>query len=158
MVTLSVGGQAVNHVAVTGRKPEIDAPVDLARKAVATASSSLYPTTQPAMVNDGNPNTHWCGNSTPYDGWWVELTWPQPIWFNQVSFGEHPNVAGYIKSWKLLAGNEELTEIASGSGVGAFRIVTLGKPVQASKIRLQIDPCGTPTIDDIIVEDIRPGR
>jgi hypothetical protein len=149
-LSLLVENQPVDQVIVTGRMPP---PEDLARKATATASSSWYAQSLPDLVNDGDPETYWSGGRSS-DGWWLELTWPRAFTFNEIVVREKEPFAGRVKSWKLLAGDEALAEIASGQAIGCQRVVTLAKPVHARRLRFQFGKAGEPpTITEVVVQN-----
>ena len=105
-------------------------------------------------VNDGKSDTAWGGGKNA-DSWWVELTWPQPVWFNQVIVDEV--IWSRVKTWKILVGDGDLREVASADKIGPCRVIKMDKPVHASKLRLWFDKVpNEPQISEIIVQDTRP--
>ncbi len=126
-------------------------PDDLARRAIAAASSAWGPDYGPENANDGDPATRWNSGKGETAGAWLELAWPEPTAVDTVVV-EEAIVQGYrVRGWVLEAERDGRWQaVAEGTGLGARRRIDLGEPVTARRLRLVVRQASdVPTIQEI---------
>ncbi|WP_343616492.1 alpha-L-fucosidase [Novosphingobium sp.] len=124
--------------------------VDLARKAVAHASTSRGPAFAPAKVLDGQRDTYWStqdGVTTP------ELTLDlAPGAFDTIRLREYLPLGVRVTRFAVdLAGEDGAWhEVARHESIGAQRIIRLPAPQQARRLRLRIlEGTAAPAISEV---------
>lgn len=146
-----------------GRQPAIKVPLllvappptNLAAQARAAASSVWSADYEPARAIDSNEATRWNSAPSNVNGCWLELVWPEPVRFNQVEIDECVDWGQRIESWRLEAGDEQLSEIAQGTRVGRHFLVKLDREIQARRLRLTVLRASvTPTIWELKVHHV----
>ena len=155
--TVSVG---VHGAKALPQKVEVRAraplPENLAAKAKAQASSVWGAGFEAAKVNDSDAATRWNSKKGDVNGCWVELAWDAPVRFDRVVLDECTDWGQRVQQWKLLAGGDELKEIANGTQVGRQFTVNLPEGVEARRLRLLIEKASdTPTFWEIEVQRIK---
>jgi len=130
-------------------------PENLAAKAKASASSAWGDGYEAPKAVDGDPATRWNSRGDDKDGCWIELAWEKPVRFDRVVIDECMDFGPRIQAWRLLAGSEDLAEVARGTDVGPGRTVRLAQPVEARRLRLVVEKASVvPTIWEIEVQCI----
>jgi hypothetical protein len=131
-------------------------PENLAAKAKASASSTWGEGYEAMKAVDGDPATRWNSREGDKDGCWIELAWDKPVRFDRVVIDECVDFGPRIQAWRLLAGSDELTEVAQGKEMGSRRAVSLARPAEAKRLRLIIEKASVvPTIWEIEVQCVR---
>ena len=132
-------------------------PENLALKAKAAASSVWEAGYAAAKASDGDPSTRWNSREGDKDGAWLELAWPQAVAFDRVVIDECTDHGERIQTWRLMAGDGALREIARGQRMGRRHAVDLAKTVEARRLRLVIEKSSVvPTVWEIEVLRVKP--
>ncbi|GAA6031222.1 hypothetical protein JCM8097_004070 [Rhodosporidiobolus ruineniae] len=124
------------------------APVNLALKATASASSARYNQLASGAIdgiiggqmqdNSGVPGQEWATNNG-VAGSWLLLTWPSAVTFNQIVLYDRPNVYDQMTGGQLIFDNGASVPVGTldnGGKIGTY--VNLSAPVTTKTLKLNI--------------------
>jgi alpha-L-fucosidase len=129
----------VQRLRELGRRLNATFGTDLARPAVATASSTrgTSPRFAASMVNDGDPSTYWATDDGQTTGS-VELTLPAPATFDRVVLQEAIALGQRVRQWRVEAEIDgSWTRAGEGTSIGHKRILRCSR-VTARRVRVTI--------------------